>query len=260
MTEQGQHHNARRIVVGWVLLAIGAAAGFAYGRMPARSVEQMPETTSAKHAAHAPEATAPKVLYWHDPMKPDQHFDQPGRSPFMDMDLVPRYAELETALASHGVKIDTRLTQNLGLRTVEAKLGRLVSGIAAVGEFQYNQRDVAIIQARADGFVERVYDRAPGDSIPRGAPLLDLLVPSWGSAQQEFLSVLTLGDPQLLEAARTRLRLLGMSDALIASVEREGQPQAIIQWQRPGVAASSGAGAQREWSARWRRAARRTCR
>ena len=233
MTEQGQHYKARRIIVGCVLLAIGAAAGFAYGRMPARSVEQMPEAMSAKLAAHAPQAAAPKVLYWYDPMKPDQHFDKPGRSPFMDMDLVPRYAEPETALASQGVKIDARLTHNLGLRTVEAKLGRLVSGIAAVGEFQYNQRDVATVQARADGFVERVYDRAPGDSIARGAPLVDVLLPSWGSAQQEFLSVLALGDPLLVDAARSRLRLLGMSDALIASVERQAQPQAVITLRSP---------------------------
>ncbi|MBL8654290.1 MAG: efflux RND transporter periplasmic adaptor subunit, partial [Alphaproteobacteria bacterium] len=31
-----------------------------------------------------------RVLYWYDPMVPDQHFDAPGRSPFMAMDLVPR--------------------------------------------------------------------------------------------------------------------------------------------------------------------------
>ncbi|MDI1253330.1 MAG: efflux RND transporter periplasmic adaptor subunit [Thermomonas sp.] len=33
------------------------------------------------------------VLYWYDPMQPDKHFDKPGKSPFMDMQLVPKYAE-----------------------------------------------------------------------------------------------------------------------------------------------------------------------
>ncbi len=233
MTEQGTHHNASRVLLGCVLLVTGAAVGFGYGRMPVQSVEQMPETASANHAAQAPDPVAPKILYWYDPMKPDQHFDKPGRSPFMDMDLVPRYAETPALTASPGVKIDARLTQNLGLRTVAVKLGRLASGIVAVGEFQYNQRDVATVQARAAGFVERVYDRAPGDSIPRGAPLVDLLVPSWGSAQQEFLSVLALGDPRLVEAARSRLRLLGMSDVLIASVEHQHQAQAVITLRSP---------------------------
>ena len=31
-----------------------------------------------------------KILYWYDPMVPSQHFDKPGKSPFMDMELVPK--------------------------------------------------------------------------------------------------------------------------------------------------------------------------
>ena len=34
-----------------------------------------------------------KVLYWHDPMYPQQKFDKPGKSPFMSMDLVPVYGD-----------------------------------------------------------------------------------------------------------------------------------------------------------------------
>ncbi|STV89721.1 Cobalt/zinc/cadmium efflux RND transporter [Klebsiella michiganensis] len=33
--------------------------------------------------------TGRKVLYWYDPMAPATRFDKPGKSPFMDMDLVP---------------------------------------------------------------------------------------------------------------------------------------------------------------------------
>ena len=33
------------------------------------------------------------MLFWYDPMKPDVKFDKPGKSPFMDMDLVPKYAD-----------------------------------------------------------------------------------------------------------------------------------------------------------------------
>ena len=38
-------------------------------------------------------ASGKKVLYWHDPMVPGQRFDKPGKSPFMDMQLVPVYAD-----------------------------------------------------------------------------------------------------------------------------------------------------------------------
>lgn len=46
-----------------------------------------------------------KVLYWYDPMKPEVHFDHPGKSPFMDMQLEPKYAEEAPAPAAGQKKI-----------------------------------------------------------------------------------------------------------------------------------------------------------
>ena len=59
-----------------------------------------------------------KVLYWHDPMVPSARFDKPDKSPFMDMDLVPVYANEEGAAA---VTVSSVVSQNLGIRlgTVE---------------------------------------------------------------------------------------------------------------------------------------------
>src|SRR3546814_15820444 len=68
--------------------------------------------------------------------------------------------------------------------------------------------------ARSGGFVSRVYARAPGDVVRAGAPIADLLLPEWGGAQTEYLSVRRLGKPDLTAAARQRLRLMGMSDGL----------------------------------------------
>jgi Cu(I)/Ag(I) efflux system membrane fusion protein len=109
-----------------------------------------------------------KVLYWYDPMVPAQHFDKPGKSPFMDMQLAPKYAD---EAAEAGVRIDPARVQSLGLRTAVVTRGPLPSGVTATGVVDFNQRDVAIVQARAAGFVQRVYGRAPGDMVAAGAPL-----------------------------------------------------------------------------------------
>jgi len=53
-------------------------------------------------------------------------------------------------------------------------------------------------------------------------------LPEWGGAQTEFLSVKRLGKPELLAAARQRLRLMGMSDSLIAQVERTGRTNGAV--------------------------------
>lgn len=171
-----------------------------------------------------------KILYYYDPMFPNQKFDKPGKSPFMDMQLEPKYADGSAGASggAPGVSIDPSAMQNLGIRVAEAKLGSLAATLNVTGSIDFNQRDVAIVQARSGGFVSRVYARAPGDVIRAGAPIADVQLPEWGGAQTEFLAVKRLGRPDLTAAARQRLRLMGMSDGLISSVGRSGRMNGTI--------------------------------
>ncbi|MDH5330309.1 MAG: efflux RND transporter periplasmic adaptor subunit [Aquincola sp.] len=168
-----------------------------------------------------------KVLYWYDPMVPTQKFDKPGKSPFMEMQLVPRYADEADAGAKPGVSVSAHAQQSLGLRVAVADKRVLAASVDAVGTVLLNERDISIVQSRTSGFVERVYARAPGDVIAAGAPIVDLLVPEWLAAQQEFLAVRATGDAALTAAARQRLVLLGMPGALIDQVAASGKAQAI---------------------------------
>src|SRR3546814_16481217 len=136
-----------------------------------------------------------------DPMGPSQHFDKPGKSPFMDMELVPKYAD-EAGSGETGVAIDPSRTQSLGLRIAEARMGTLGSSLTATGTIEFNERDVAIVQARTGGFVPRVYARAPGDVVGAGAPLAHILVPEWAGAQADNLAVRRIGAAGPAPAAR----------------------------------------------------------
>lgn len=203
----------RAIAVGTLILVAGGA-GYGVARLT-----EKPAAAAASAPGERP------VLYWYDPMVPAQHFDKPGKSPFMDMQLVPKYAD--EAGSEPGVRIDPGRVQSLGVRIVEVRGGQLPSGITTTGAIDFNQRDVAIVQAKANGFVQRVYSRAPGDVVRAGAPLADVLIPEWGGAQAEFLAVRRTGDAALIRAARQRLTLLGMPAGVIAAVERSGRPQTV---------------------------------
>jgi len=199
------------------LVVLAGAGGYGLARL------------TAKPAMSEAQADGRKVLYWYDPMVPAQHFDKPGKSPFMDMQLVAKYAsEAEASGPTVGVRIDPSAAQNLGFRLATVEEGALASGLTATGIVDFNQRDVAVVQARSGGFVQRVYGRAPGDVVPAGAPLADLLVPEWGGAQAEYLAVRRTGDAALTAAARQRLRLLGMPDGVVAGLDRDGQPRTTI--------------------------------
>ena len=175
-----------------------------------------------------------KILYYYDPMFPNQKFDKPGKSPFMDMELEPKYAdEGGGADAAPGFSIDPSAMQNLGMRVVAAEMGSLAATFDVTGAVDFNERDVAIVQARSDGFVERVYRLAPGDVIGAGTPIADVQSPDWGGAQTEYLSVKKLGRPELTAAARQRLRLIGMSDAVINRVDRTGRTSGTVTISSP---------------------------
>jgi membrane fusion protein, copper/silver efflux system len=227
-----------------VLLAVAAVALVAAGAAGGYRFAIRKSTQATAPAAATAGDPGKQVLYWYDPMNPQHKFDKPGKSPFMDMDLVPKYAG-EAAAEPGTVSISPRMVQNLGVRTAEAKTGSLESRFEAVGSIAYNERGVVQLQARATGFVERLHARAPLDPVSKGAPLVELLYPEWAGAQEEYLLLRKSASPDLQSlaaAARQRLVLLGMSDAEIAAVEREGgaQPRVTIHAPISGVIAELG--------------------
>ena len=215
----------RLMLAAAAVVAVAGAGGYGLATL------QKPRPVTGTPAASA----VRKVLYWYDPMVPGQHFDKPGKSP-MGMDMVPRYAD-NSGAASPGVAIDSTAVQNLGVRLATVQQGDFADDLQATGVIDFNQRDLAIVQARAAGFVQRTYARAPGDVVRAGAPIADLLVPSWGGAQAEYLAVRAGGSPALEAAARQRLRLLGMTDDLINQVARSGRPHGVITVTTPGSGA-----------------------
>jgi Cu(I)/Ag(I) efflux system membrane fusion protein len=218
-------------VGGYGLYRLGMNHAMQLNSTVSNAAPAVPSAASAQKPGDVDAKTGKKVLYWHDPMVPGQKFDKPGKSPFMDMQLVPVYADSGGDEAA--VAISPRMQQNLGVRIAEVKSGSLAATMQAVGNVAYNERDVAVVQARSSGFLERLYVRAPLDPVRKGQSLAELYVPDWVAAQEEYLSAKRITGQSdskslagLADAARQRMRLAGMSDAQIAAVEAGGKVQA----------------------------------
>jgi Cu(I)/Ag(I) efflux system membrane fusion protein len=215
--------NMKLIAALVIALAIGIATGYTLRRPQPSALSPQPSPTSTQPSAR-------KVLYWYDPMVPQQHFDAPGKSPFMDMQLVPKYADDVPADAGT-VRIDPRLTQNLGVRSAKAERGTLPRIVRATGALAFDDRAITVVQSRVAGIVEKLWVRAPLTAVKRGDTLVTLIAPDWTAAQEEYLSLRrakTEGLDALRGAARQRLLLLGMDEAQIRAIERTGQAQTRI--------------------------------
>lgn len=183
------------------LLAAGVIGGYRWGERSASHVRTAPAERGGDER---------KVLYWYDPMVPDRHFDKPGKSPFMDMQLVPKYAG---DVAGGGVRIDAGLQQSTGIRTATVEVGRLPSTLRVPGTLTWDLRRESVVSARAEGVVTRLRVKAPYTKVARGQPLASLLAPGWSSALAEARALRQAQSPAahaLRSAAQQRLRVLGV--------------------------------------------------
>ena len=219
------------IVAG--LLLVGAA--FYLGRATKRS---MPEVSSAASAASE---SGRKVLYWHDPMVPGQRFDKPGKSPFMDMQLVPVYANGDPE--SNGVAISPGVQQNLGIRLTSVRRADVSSAFDAIGAVQFDERLSVSVQSRVAGYVERLSVRAPMERVRKGQALATVFAPDWLGPQNELLALKRAGvSEDLIAAARERMRALSIPPELVRQSEATGVAQAHYTLTSPvsGVVAELG--------------------
>jgi Cu(I)/Ag(I) efflux system membrane fusion protein len=189
------------------------------------------EAPSAKQTA-----TQEAPRYWYDPMHPSKHFDKPGKSPFMDMQLVPKYADRATRGSGapvSSIEIDPRVVQTLGIRLATVEEGSFARVVDTVGLMAVDEHRIEDIQVREPGWVERLDVRAVGDSVRRGQLLAGVYSPDLLATQQELLIARSSNDPTLIEAARRRLGLFGLSDAQVARIEKTGQVERRIDYYAP---------------------------
>jgi len=193
----------------YTLIAAGAAAllvaGLVGGHWWAQRGSAM--TVTGPPAA---ESGGREVLYWYDPMVPGQRFDKPGKSPFMDMQLVPKYAD---EVSEGGISIAPGTRQNLGISTVVVERGSLAGTVSVPGTIGWDLRQERVVSARVDAVVDRLFVKAPYEQVRAGQPLASILAPAWSTALAEAGALERAGSPSaraLQRAARARLQVLGL--------------------------------------------------
>ncbi|MDD5389953.1 MAG: efflux RND transporter periplasmic adaptor subunit [Gallionellaceae bacterium] len=224
--------NIKLLVVLIAGLAVGGGA--TWYTLRAQSPAGKPEMAKEMAKDTAPAKADKAVLYWYDPMVPAQHFDKPGKSPFMDMDLVPKYAGDSADGNAAGVSIDPRVVQNLGIRSTIAEKGRLWRRIDTVGYVRADDNRIEVLQARVNGWVEALHVRAVNDPVQRGQLIAEVYSPDLYVAQEEFL--LALKHPEdagWIAAARQKMAFLGLTQSQIGNLEKGGKPLRRVNYYAP---------------------------
>jgi RND family efflux transporter MFP subunit len=190
-----------------------------------------------------------RILYWTDPMTPGYKSDKPGKSPFMDMDLVPVYDDGSSSPGGSGsvsgytsIAISPERQQAIGIQIGKAEVRDLAQTIRTVGRVTLDETLLFQIRPKFEGYVEDLFVDYTGKSVRKGQPLLSIYSPELLATQQEYLLAVRArerlgassnpdvarGAASLYESARQRLLLWDIRPADIERLERSGQPQKAV--------------------------------
>lgn len=205
----------RQALVASAILAIAVASGFGgYMLAGGSSSDQSASTDSSGR----------RILYWYDPMVPNERYPGPGKSS-MNMELIPKYAD---EVSAGGVTVSPGVMQNLGIRMARVETRDIAPVVRAVGRVDFDQRLISEVQTLTPGFVERLSVRAVGEPIGAGRVVAQVYSPELLAAQNEYRALMAskgVASASLRSAARSRLSLLGLPEGSIRRLERGGSPQ-----------------------------------
>jgi len=187
-----------------------------------------------------------KPTHWKAPMDPAYVRDAPGKSP-MGMDLVPVCPSPGGAAREGTVAIDPQTIQNIGVRTQTVTRRDLSRSIRAVGRVATDERRVAHVHTKVQGWVEALHVDFVGQQVRRGEPLLEVYSPELVATQEELLvaaryrdatgespfSDVRGGGASLFDATRRRLELWDISARDIERLLRSGEIQKTLTLHAP---------------------------
>src|SRR5690625_1877792 len=179
----------------------------------------------APHRTTAEAGNESAVEVWTCSMHPQVRSHEPGNCPICGMGLIPvqsggghAHSSMEqVSMSEHAAAL-----MQVQVRPVER---RSVEGSVSVnGRIEFDERQVRDVVVRTEGQIEQLYVNYTLAPVQQGQRLAEIYSPAILAASQELLNARRSGLTELVDAARSQLPLLGISEEQIAAIETSGEP------------------------------------
>jgi membrane fusion protein, copper/silver efflux system len=169
-----------------------------------------------------------RILFYRAPMSGDT--SPVPKKDQMGMDYVPVY---EGDGAEDGtVTVSAERVQLLGVRTEAARTQVLATPIRAVGTIAADERRLAVVAPRFEGWIQELIANTTGQRVRRGEPLFTFYSPEAAAAEREYLVARQISGA-IVQAAAAKLRNLGLSSDHIKQLSRDGKAADVLTYPAP---------------------------
>ncbi|WP_276133088.1 efflux RND transporter periplasmic adaptor subunit [Polluticoccus soli] len=184
--------------------------------------------------------TVTQDIYYTCSMHPQIISDKPGKCPICHMDLIAvskskKDATDEIMLSDQQIQLG-----NIRVDTLKRRMFGNQAVFTAVLAIDQNRLNA--VSSRVKGRIDRLYYRNVGDYIAKGAPVYEIYGEDLNNAKQEYLLTLekrrVLGNSivdfeDLIQSARNKLVLWGMTDGQIRQLQRTGKSSLTTTFYSP---------------------------
>jgi Cu(I)/Ag(I) efflux system membrane fusion protein len=169
---------------------------------------------------------------WTCSMHPQIRQDKPGKCPLCAMDLIllKTSGTAMTVADPDEIMLSKEAMALADIQTTKVVKGNPVKDIHLYGTIQVDERLSRSQTSHINGRIEKLFVNFTGETIKQGQVIASVYSPELLNAQQELLEAAKIAgtQPDILDAAREKLRLWKLTENQIAEIERSGNTSALI--------------------------------
>ncbi len=182
------------------------------------------------------------LFFFNSPLYSQVHQHEPPAKETAQPKTHEATSEEDADEEENTVEIEPEKQQLIGVKTTEAAVQPMQKIIRTVGRIEYNERLLATVNTKFEGWIEKLHVDYTGKYVKKGEPLAEIYSPELVATQQEFLNVLrwkqsAVSDQQsavssmlakdaerIVDAAKQRLKLWDITDEQIEKIKESGKP------------------------------------
>ena len=223
---------------GWlwsVGLGVGVVAALAVGLVVGYWLFAGPAGPAPAPPGAAQAGKGPTL--WTCSMHPQIKLPAAGLCPICSMELIPLEADQAEPGSLRELTVSPNARALMDIRTVPVERRFVEAEVRMVGKVDYDETRLKYITAWVPGRLDRLYVDYTGVPVRKGDHMVSLYSPELFTAQEELLQALqtvrNLKDSNVgivreisqatVEAAREKLRLLGLKAEQVAEIEQRGK-------------------------------------